>query len=433
MTKFKHPTFFTFLGLLGFLFLRAHARLSDPNLWSEDGAIFLEQYFRQGWASLFTPYTGYFHVFPRLIMILSSYFGVHLLPLVSNFLSTVLMAFCLARLASRDFSWLFPSTPLRLVAVFALSFVGGLREVVGNPTNLHWFFNFYLMLLALRSLEAKLCWPERILAFLMISSTGECSTLLPLFMLRIFYQYKSARTLSSAVKESVGATLSVLIFTVLNILVREVDPSKTVPKFARVMELFKSILANHLTLQPLVGDVATQFIGGHVPFVLLWGSALLLWVLVLLPWLRERKAPAIFILTGVLCYFLMGLLMASVREWPYFFFSQPVRLLEHFQDRYAVVFTGIGFLFWLYVFSQHRIFRRQEAWAWTYAIIFIFLGASQRFWVPPHANTEKTWAENLKALEFKGCAQDYTLPIRPAPMSFQLPGSYVFAQCYKDK
>ena len=55
-----------FASLAGLLFLRRPAALLAPQLWAEDGSVFLLGQDARGFAALFEPYMGYLHALPRL-------------------------------------------------------------------------------------------------------------------------------------------------------------------------------------------------------------------------------------------------------------------------------------------------------------------------------------------------------------------------------
>ncbi|MFT4305494.1 MAG: hypothetical protein QM604_01240 [Microbacterium sp.] len=123
---------------LGWLRLPEAARATP---WADDIGIFLAEAWNDGaWASVFHPYAGYLHVGARLLTALVT----QLLPLdqagVGLTVGSVLIAGVVAALVyvcTRDLiPWRPARAGLALITVVAPLLT---EQVLGNPTNLHWF------------------------------------------------------------------------------------------------------------------------------------------------------------------------------------------------------------------------------------------------------------------------------------------------------
>src|SRR5512134_1888460 len=69
-------------GLTLLLFLRKPESLLHPQFWAEDGQLFFQQAWNQGFlASLLEPMSGYLHTFPRLVAGISTLLPLSLAPL----------------------------------------------------------------------------------------------------------------------------------------------------------------------------------------------------------------------------------------------------------------------------------------------------------------------------------------------------------------
>lgn len=106
----------------------------------EDGLIFLSDYLRDGWGALFSTYTGYLHVGPRIVAGMCA--GG--LP-ADSFANCVGVSTAVFRglIASVAFAVFAPYTKTwkwALGAAAVLLFLGvGQHEVLGNITNMRWF------------------------------------------------------------------------------------------------------------------------------------------------------------------------------------------------------------------------------------------------------------------------------------------------------
>jgi hypothetical protein len=86
--KLKHQflKLFTCLFLLAFiLLLRKPDAFLNPQLWAEDGAVFLVEQREDGSQALLNDYGGYYHLIPRLIALFSSVFPLDDIPVVYNY------------------------------------------------------------------------------------------------------------------------------------------------------------------------------------------------------------------------------------------------------------------------------------------------------------------------------------------------------------
>jgi len=124
------------------LALRKPWALHTPQLWAEDGSVFLVQDGQLGVSAWWTPYNGYLHLLPRLIAWFARLtVDVAWWPAVYNGLAFLCSVAVFARLASPRVR--LPSKP-GLMLAFAL--VAGTGETLLNVTNLQWFTAFFLLL-----------------------------------------------------------------------------------------------------------------------------------------------------------------------------------------------------------------------------------------------------------------------------------------------
>lgn len=124
---------FAIFGLL-LLLRKAHA-LYQPQLWAEDGAIFLMQAELHGLGAITMPYMGYLHTIPRLVAQFSSAALDPLWwPLFYNSFAFAGWLWAVLRLFTPRFDHL-PGRPWLALAIFALPHGG---EVFFNITNLQW-------------------------------------------------------------------------------------------------------------------------------------------------------------------------------------------------------------------------------------------------------------------------------------------------------
>lgn len=136
-----HPGWWALL-CAGLLALRKPWALHTPQLWAEDGSIFLVQAEQMGLGAWFEPYNGYLHLLPRLIAWFAPLVAdVAWWPAIYNTCAFALNVAVFVRLASPRIA--LPAKP-GLMLAFVL--VAGTGEVLINVTNVQWVTAFLLLL-----------------------------------------------------------------------------------------------------------------------------------------------------------------------------------------------------------------------------------------------------------------------------------------------
>lgn len=146
-------------------------------LWAEDGTIFIRQAARLGFSSLFEPYAGYLHLYPRLAALLASPFGLRIQAGIL-FAGWCLAFFAMAHLVfrrARDCG-LAPQWGALLLALIVLQPSYG--EVFFNITNAQFMLAVALMLCFLPGMPAPRPTPLRLLALGVACLTGPFSLFL---------------------------------------------------------------------------------------------------------------------------------------------------------------------------------------------------------------------------------------------------------------
>lgn len=127
--------------LAGVMLLRKPHALLTPQLWAEDGSVFLNDQDDHGLGAFLLPYMGYLHTLPRIVASLAS----HLLdpaswPAFYNGAAFAIWVAVLARLFTSRFD--LPGKPWLALAFLLVPHSG---EVFFNITNLQWLTAFVLI------------------------------------------------------------------------------------------------------------------------------------------------------------------------------------------------------------------------------------------------------------------------------------------------
>lgn len=129
-----------FLLCMGAFFLKSPDAYLNPQFWAEDAVIFFKQQWNHEWPRILVPYAGYYHLLPRLVAWLASFFPIGLAPALYNLAALVVASSSIAYFLSK-----LNSAPLALVAFLGLFLAPTNGEVFGTLTNSQWFVQFFLL------------------------------------------------------------------------------------------------------------------------------------------------------------------------------------------------------------------------------------------------------------------------------------------------
>ncbi|HUR60445.1 MAG TPA: hypothetical protein VM029_22170 [Opitutaceae bacterium] len=273
------------------LLLRKSWALHTPQLYAEDGSIFLAHDDEHGIRAWWDPYMGYLHLLPRMIAWFASHVAdVAWWPVIYNGLSFAITAGLFARLASARVD--LPGKPW-LAAAFA--FVPHPGEVLFNITNLQWITAFFLLLqVIMKRPETMLARIVDLVIVFLVGLTGPFALVfLPLFAWR-WWRARNSDTLAVLLVAGVcaGIQSSFILRSQIGLLEQPMASSPF---------MLAQVLGTRLIAWPLLGARIARALPG--PLLTLLGSvglvAFLGWVL--RPHARRAlRAPVVAALVMVL-------------------------------------------------------------------------------------------------------------------------------------
>jgi hypothetical protein len=134
-------TTYALLGALlaALLFARHPDSLLHPQFWAEDGTLFFQSAFNEGfWGTLLQPAAGYLHTLPRLVAGLSLLLPLEHAPLVFNSAAFLVQLAPALYLLSPRMSATLPALAARAAAALLLIALPASSETHVNMTNAHW-------------------------------------------------------------------------------------------------------------------------------------------------------------------------------------------------------------------------------------------------------------------------------------------------------
>ncbi|MBS0893942.1 glucosyl transferase [Tatumella sp. JGM130] len=162
---------------------------THPQLWAEDGAVFLYQVWNGDiLSSLLTPRDGYFQTLPKLTMAFASMFDLKYVSLISVVIATLIrLAFITFILSSR-----FNSFDIRLRILFILYYLlqPNVQEGYINITNTHTYLAIYLLAIIISEEPKSRLWKAHDLIVLAVSGVSGpfIALLAPSLALKRLYQ-----------------------------------------------------------------------------------------------------------------------------------------------------------------------------------------------------------------------------------------------------
>lgn len=203
------------LGVLlaALLLLRSPGSLLHPQFWAEDGTLFFQAAFNDGFLkTILQPASGYLHVFPRLVAGFSLLFPMGQAPLIFNLAAFVVQLIPALYLLGPRMSNLIPSWPARAGAALLYVALPASYETHVNLANSHWHLavTALLILVATPAAALRVRGLETFMAAL-FSLTGPFSILfLPLVWSRLLGVIRGVRAFRSQTESAVIAAGALL-------------------------------------------------------------------------------------------------------------------------------------------------------------------------------------------------------------------------------
>lgn len=141
-------TFWGFVIAMTALFLRRSSSLLAPQFFAEDGAIFFADALKLSVdVSLFKPFAGYLHLFPRLVAELVSGLPIVVAPFAYHLVSLICGAACISFVLSNRLERAFGILPWR-VCLFLFLLAGPNHEHMMRLAYIQWYLLLWLVLVS---------------------------------------------------------------------------------------------------------------------------------------------------------------------------------------------------------------------------------------------------------------------------------------------
>ena len=430
------------ITVLFLLITESYSMLLSPQIWAEDGSLFLVSAFKESFfSSIFQPYGGYFHTFPRIIASFAySFIPIEWIPLFIVVVCFSLFIYTITEFTRKDYDWIIRNSYFRLGCSIILILTPGTWEAVSNLANTHWVLFVWLSFLSIKSLNFRYRFIDYLFIFLAISSEGMVLLLLPAFMARLIIHYLEKRSIFYLFQEWF-VVIGILVFAAINLAQRA--GVNTNPDFMEIFYFLIQTLFAYQILHPIMGDELISFATTFdITGLLARGVIVSLFIIFLThKYVRHKNFFVLLFFFGA--YSLIPVSISIARPGTSEFFIPTVGFL--WGSRYAFCISISGIILWVFVISkiceykkfrmtlvietmfdplknykQARINLLHRITIFIAFIIMQFIFYSERSQITPHGKTQY-WVENAAVLSQSvktGCPQQVTFPIYPKNWTF---------------
>jgi hypothetical protein len=168
-TRWQFPGTVAILFVL--LVLRRPDALLYPQLWAEDGSVFLNEQLVYGfWRSALTPMADYLHIVPRLTATLGSLLPAAWVPLAFNSVALLLAAACCSLFVLPSYRYILQSDLQRFIVCVLMAATPYADEIIGIITNIQWYLGVAAVLIVFHRPPSGS--PPRVIPAILIGVAG---------------------------------------------------------------------------------------------------------------------------------------------------------------------------------------------------------------------------------------------------------------------
>lgn len=365
--------------------LRRIDQIVNPQLWAEDGVIFFQDQMNYGLGAIFTPYSGYLHLLPRLTAsLVGNVVSIDYAPMAYVAGSLLIAALGGLVVAFSRFPW--PAGPLFAVAAVMVPHGG---EVFLNITNVQWMVAPLLMVIAVQDAPRNRF--DMATDFLIIGIVGLTGPFIifsmPFIVGRLAWHGRSRHNIALAVAASLAAMIQISFVYATNHIGG--DNSAIMGMQTEIISNFWSVL-----LIGFLTQVPSSFY--HFLMVLITAMIVVLWML--LPG-RSKAISAIFLAVSIMIF------VTAVRKWG----ANPeaIQPLGSGQRYFYIPYVLVTWVFILGILQASK----PANWIAMALVLMIIASAARTFQAPPLPDME--WGRHVAAVG----TEPVKVPINPVGWS----------------
>jgi len=352
----------------------------NPQLWAEDGAIWLSTIYNQGfWTGILSPQNGYYQSISRCSYGLGLLFGLQYAPLVANVIAIAIRCSLAAFWVSKRFDFI--DMKYRVLLTFYFLLMPNLAEGYVNITNAHWYLSLYLLSVLLANPASSFGGKFHDMLVLLLSALSGPFVIFITPCLAIKRYYERGGILAGLKKVNLFDIVMVLCFCVqfIAILTTSAGTRSPAPLGASIFGLFE-ILQNRVFLASFFDlSLILSWKPGHVAIIIfvLSNLAAILYFAFVGNW---RVKISILFPVLMLSFALAKPMISDTQpQWP------PM-INTAGGERYFYLPNIFYFSFLLLIVSHLRNFKKTENFIFlSVAVIFLYI-CPKYFFIYPHAN-----------------------------------------------
>ena len=318
------------------LVLRGGQRITHPQLWAEDGAVFFQDAYNFSfWQSVLTPYAGYFLVLPKLLAEIAMLFRLELVPLVFAISSLLITTACCSLFLFDSFSRLIPNLFLRAIFCVLLAALPASDELVLHLANIQWYLGIACMLLILMPMPQRLV--TRAIYFLAwllaIASAPIAIIFFPCLLIKAWIEQRGRIVLLMS-----SATIVVVVLLIIWLKITSPPtPSATLNPLVMLVALI-NVFAYQVLAAAILGGTGSQaMLTGHASIAYLLYIPFLICVsaVIISNWHGKRWNESLTLF--FLCYCMVASITLALVGRPYLIQDAQIIGNSHGGERYYVL------------------------------------------------------------------------------------------------
>lgn len=326
--------------------------LYHPQLWAEDGAMWLAEAYNRGLYSLLFPQNGYFQTISKVTLYVALFFGLSKAALIANIIAISIRCFLMMFILSSRLSFI--HILYRIAAVIYFIFMPNLTEGYVNITNVQWYLSLYLFTIIFAKDANNFIWKLHDFVILIIAGLSGPFVifLLPcLFIKRVVEQGGLMKAIKGI---NVFDIILMLCFIIqLLTIILTVDPNtRSSAPLGASFSLFVKIISVRIVLGTFFSNYMVTLVADKEYFSFLkgWFSFLLFFIFILGIFKIIKSSGWRFWISFLFPLLVISFALAkpminmTLPQWPFFLEAGTA-------ERYFFITNFAFFCFVLYVIS----------------------------------------------------------------------------------
>lgn len=286
--------------IVAILVQRGGERVTNPQLWAEDGSVFFQDAYNLSfWQALLTPYAGYFLTFPRLLAEIAMLFRLQLVPTIFVIISLITATGCCSLFLLDNFSHVVPNLFARGIFCILFAALPASDEVLLRLANIQWYLGIAFMLLMFMPLPKHLIakFGYVLVWVLAVISAPISIIFIPCLLIKSCFERKGRITLLFS-----SVTMIFIVFLIYQLRITS-QATTDAPSPLTLIYAFINVFAYQVLAPAIMGSTGVSLVlaeQAYITYLLYIPFLTTILIVGIIAWQRQRWSE--FIVLLFLCY-----------------------------------------------------------------------------------------------------------------------------------